>query len=79
MRRLSLAGVFLAKNSQTFGDGEFGQSRDVVDIHLAHDSLAVRFHGANADSEDNGDFFIAKTLGEVSQNFLLAVGEVERG
>ena len=36
---------------QAFGDGEFGQTRDAVDIQLAHDVLAVCFHGANTDSE----------------------------
>ena len=70
------AGVFLAKNNQTFGDGEFGQTRDAVDIQLAHDVLAVRFDGANTDPEGVGDFFIAKTFGEVNHNFPLAVGEL---
>ena len=57
--RLVLGGVFLAKNNQSFGDGEFGQTRDAVDIQLAYDVLAVRFHGANADSQGASDFFIA--------------------
>ena len=68
--------VFVGKNNQTFGDGESGQTRDVVDIQLAHHVLTVRFHGANTDPESAGDFFIAKTSGEVCQNFPLAVGEL---
>jgi len=66
--------IFLAKNNQTFGDGEFGQTRDAVDIQLAHDVLAVGFHGANTDSEGAGDFLIAEALGDVNQNFPLAIG-----
>jgi hypothetical protein len=48
--------VFLAQINQPFGDGEFGQSRDAMDIQLLHDPLAVRFHRANAHPEGVGDF-----------------------
>src|SRR6266446_223268 len=77
--RLVLGGVLLGKNNQTFGDGEFGQTRDAVDIQLAHDVLAVRFHGANTDPEGVGDFFIAKAFGEVNHNFPLAIGKLSGG
>src|SRR6266581_858704 len=77
--RLELARVYIAKNNQTFGDGEFGQTRHAVDIQLAHDVLAVRFHGANTDPERVGDFFIAKALGDVNQNFPLAIGRLRGG
>src|SRR5438445_671799 len=79
VRRLELARVYITKNNQTFGDGEFGQTRHAVDIQLAHDVLAVRFHGANTDSEGAGDFLIAKALGDVNQNFPLAIGGLRGG
>src|SRR6266404_4303995 len=71
--------AFIAQINQPFGDGEFGQSRDAMDIQLVHYVLAVCFHRANAQSKGAGDFLIAKAFGDVDQNLPLAIGDLRGG
>jgi len=54
-------------------DGEAGQSRDGVDVELAHDSLAMGFHCAHSDLELTGNFLVALTFGKVPENLLFPV------
>ena len=47
-----------------------------MNVELAHDAFAVRFHGANADAELAGDFFIAEAIGDVDEYFTFASGQL---
>ena len=51
-----------SRNHQFFGNGELGQARHGVDIESVPEALAIRFHSAQPDTEDLGNFLVAETF-----------------
>ena len=60
------------------GDGESCQTRDGVDIELAHEALAMRFDGSSGDVEAGGNFLVAQTFGDIGQDLALSIREFGR-
>ena len=59
-------------------DGKFGEAGHIVDVELAHDPFAMGFNGAHAHAELAGDFLVAHPIGDVDEDFPLALGQVGR-
>jgi hypothetical protein len=56
-------------------DGKQNEFRYAVQIEFLQDVSAVRFHGAEADIQKTGSFFVRAAFGNDLQHFALAIGK----
>src|SRR5438128_10435174 len=61
--------------NDSFGDGVARESRDVVDVQLVHDVLAMFLDGLDTDAQFAGDLLIGFAFGDQLQHFRLAGGQ----
>src|SRR5215471_13034284 len=74
--QLGLGLQILLEWDQTFRNGEFGQTGNTVDVELAHDPLAMCFHGSDPYAETAGDFLIAEPFSNRDEYFAFTVAHL---
>src|ERR1700722_19327536 len=57
-------------------DGEFNQSRHIMDLELVHHSLTMRFHSADAYAQFHGNLAVRLAFGNFAEDLGLPLAQI---
>src|SRR5258708_24905146 len=66
------------KANKAFGDREFGQPGDAVDVQFTHDPFSVGLDRAHTHTEAAGNFLVAQTFGDRNQHLPFTRADLSR-
>ena len=67
---VSSPGALVRQRNQSLSNRKRSEARNAVNVELAHDALAMGFHGADAQVEFDRDFLIAQTFSDEDKDYL---------